>query len=89
MTRPKRHSTLLLQSLLCYSSIGTRQSSIINPHEFLADVQNPSSPSINTFFDKVLVMADDKALRENRLALVYRLACLSAGIADLSKLEGF
>jgi len=46
-------------------------------------------PAINTFFDKVLVMADDKALRENRLALVYRLASLAKGIADLSKLEGF
>jgi glycyl-tRNA synthetase len=46
-------------------------------------------PSINSFFDKVLVMADDEKIRQNRLALVGQIANLSAGIADLSKLEGF
>ena len=46
-------------------------------------------PTITAFFDKVLVMADDPAVRENRLALVGQIASLSAGIADLSKLEGF
>jgi glycyl-tRNA synthetase len=46
-------------------------------------------PSINTFFDKVLVMAEDEKVRQNRLALVEQIAGLSDGIADLSKLEGF
>jgi glycyl-tRNA synthetase len=46
-------------------------------------------PTINEFFDKVLVMADDKALQENRLGLVQKIAALADGIADLSKLEGF
>ncbi|MCL5612194.1 MAG: glycine--tRNA ligase subunit beta [Chloroflexi bacterium] len=46
-------------------------------------------PSINAFFDKVLVMADDKNLQENRLGLLQRIAALSNGVADLSKLEGF
>lgn len=46
-------------------------------------------PSINAFFDKVLVMAEDENVRQNRLALVGQIANLSAGIADLSKLEGF
>jgi glycyl-tRNA synthetase len=46
-------------------------------------------PSINTFFDKVLVMAEDQAVRENRLALVGEIAGLARGLADLSKLEGF
>ncbi|GJQ34577.1 MAG: glycine--tRNA ligase [Anaerolineaceae bacterium] len=46
-------------------------------------------PSINLFFDKVLVMAEDKKLKENRLALLQRIAALSTGIADLSRLEGF
>jgi glycyl-tRNA synthetase len=46
-------------------------------------------PSINTFFDKVLVMAEDEKVRQNRLALVKQIAGLSDGIADLSKLEGF
>jgi glycyl-tRNA synthetase len=46
-------------------------------------------PSINAFFDKVLVMAEDEKLKQNRLALVGQVADLSRGIADLSKLEGF
>ncbi len=46
-------------------------------------------PSINAFFDKVLVMAEDEKIKQNRLALVGRIANLSDGIADLSKLEGF
>jgi len=46
-------------------------------------------PAINAFFDKVLVMAEDEAVRQNRLALVGQVADLSKGLADLSKLEGF
>jgi glycyl-tRNA synthetase len=46
-------------------------------------------PSINAFFDKVLVMAEDQAVRENRLGLVGKIAGLARGLADLSKLEGF
>jgi glycyl-tRNA synthetase beta subunit len=46
-------------------------------------------PSITAFFDKVLVMADDETVKQNRLALVGQIAGLSQGIADLSKLEGF
>ncbi|WKZ40349.1 MAG: glycine--tRNA ligase subunit beta [Anaerolineales bacterium] len=46
-------------------------------------------PSINAFFDKVLVMAENEKVKQNRLALVGQIARLSNGIADLSKLEGF
>jgi len=46
-------------------------------------------PSINTFFDKVLVMADDQKIKENRLGLLQSISSLSSGVADLSKLEGF
>jgi glycyl-tRNA synthetase len=46
-------------------------------------------PSITSFFDKIMVMAEEKELRENRLALVQQIASLSDGVADLSKLDGF
>ena len=46
-------------------------------------------PSITAFFDKVLVMAEDEKVKQNRLALVGQIAGLSKGMADLSKLEGF
>ncbi len=44
---------------------------------------------INAFFDNVMVMAEDEALRNSRLALVAQVVHLAQGIADLSKLEGF
>jgi glycyl-tRNA synthetase len=46
-------------------------------------------PAITAFFDKVLVMAEDQKVKENRLGLLQKIAALSNGIADLSKLEGF
>ncbi len=49
----------------------------------------PMIPAVNEFFDKVLVMAEDKKLQENRLGLLQRISALASGVADLSKLEGF
>jgi glycyl-tRNA synthetase len=49
----------------------------------------PMIEPINTFFDEVLVMTEDKALRENRLALLQRIGRLTEGIVDLTKVEGF
>ncbi len=45
--------------------------------------------AIQRFFEEVLVMAEEEELRSARLALLQRIAWLPAGIADLSKLEGF
>jgi glycyl-tRNA synthetase beta subunit len=53
-------------------------------HAFL-----PMIPAINHFFDIVLVMAEEPAVRQNRLGLLQRIAALADGIANLSKLEGF
>jgi glycyl-tRNA synthetase len=44
---------------------------------------------IQTFFDDVLVMAEDPDVRKARLALLQRIAGLASGIVDLSQLEGF
>jgi glycyl-tRNA synthetase len=46
-------------------------------------------PAISKFFNDVLVMDPDPQVRENRLALLQRIAALPKGIADLSELEGF
>lgn len=45
-------------------------------------------PQVDEFFDKVLVMAPDQALRENRLALLASLDALFLRVADLSRLQG-
>jgi glycyl-tRNA synthetase len=55
---------------------------------FVAGLQQ-LAPAISAFFDAVLVMDTDTAVRENRLALLQHIAQLTAGIADLSQLEGF
>jgi glycyl-tRNA synthetase len=49
----------------------------------------PMIPAINRFFDEVLVMAEDPAVRASRLGLLQRIAALPDGAANLSKLEGF
>ncbi len=54
----------------------------------------PMVPAISGFFAPadeggVLVMHEDEAVRENRLALLQHVVRLADGIADLSRLEGF
>jgi len=64
------------------------------PHKYgsVNDMLNnflPLIPNINAFFNKVLVMCEDKNLRQNRLGLLQDIAALTCGVADFSKLEGF
>ena len=49
----------------------------------LADLREP----IDSFFDDVMVMTDDAALRNNRLALLASLRALFLDIADISRLS--
>ncbi len=44
-------------------------------------------PAVAKFFDEVLVMADDPALRSNRLGLMRRVASLFADLADFRKIQ--
>ncbi|MDI6907864.1 MAG: glycine--tRNA ligase subunit beta [Thermoanaerobacterales bacterium] len=43
-------------------------------------------PPVDRFFDAVLVMAEDPAVRENRLALLAAVAALGQRVADLGRL---
>jgi glycyl-tRNA synthetase len=56
--------------------------------DFLAALL-PMLPSINRFFDDVLVMDEDERTRHNRLGLLQRISGLADGVADMSRLEGF
>lgn len=49
----------------------------------LASLQQP----VDRFFDDVMVMADDTALRDNRLALLNSLSRLFLEVADISQLQ--
>jgi glycyl-tRNA synthetase beta chain len=44
-------------------------------------------PAVDRFFHDVLVMAEDPALRENRLALMRRVGALFADVADFRKIQ--
>ncbi|MDD2894100.1 MAG: glycine--tRNA ligase subunit beta [Halothiobacillaceae bacterium] len=44
--------------------------------------------AVDAFFDNVMVMADDAALRDNRLALLNRMRALFLKVADISLLGG-
>ncbi len=47
----------------------------------------PLGPFVDTFFDKVMVMADDKALRENRVRLLMEIGGLFGTVADFSRIQ--
>lgn len=49
----------------------------------LAELKVP----VDAFFDGVMVMADDAALKQNRLALLSELRALFMGVADVSRLS--
>jgi len=44
-------------------------------------------PSVDRFFDEVMVMTDDAALRANRLAIMKRVAALFGDVADFRKIQ--
>jgi len=43
---------------------------------------------VDAFFDKVIVNADDPALRANRLKLLNQLRAATRAVADFSKITG-
>ena len=43
--------------------------------------------TVDGFFDEVMVMADDPAVRHNRLALLNQTRALFLGVADISSLQ--
>ncbi len=49
----------------------------------LADLRDP----VDGFFDDVMVMTDDEALRNNRLALLAELRAMFLNVADVSRLS--
>jgi glycyl-tRNA synthetase beta chain len=49
----------------------------------LADMRE----TVDNFFDQVMVMADDVAVRNNRLALLNQIRALFLGVADISYLQ--
>ena len=74
-----------------YSTVLKAEASLVGSFDLEMALEQISSlvMPINAFFDKVLVMAEDQALRESRLGILQRIAGLIKPYADFSKLEGF
>jgi glycyl-tRNA synthetase len=79
------HTQALYQAYLAAQKAIGPQSTI---EEFFAALAGLIAP-ITAFFDKVLVMHEDQAIRQTRQALLQRIWQLADGIVDLSKVEGF
>jgi len=55
----------------------------------LMAILSPLAEPIATFFDHVFVMVEEQEVRENRLALLQRIAELPKGIVDLTRVLGY
>ena len=77
--------------LVLYSALSSAQLAINQSQDFdvMLEAFLPIIPSINAFFDSVLVMAEDEKVKANRLGLLQQIAALLVPLADLSYLEGF
>lgn len=75
----------LFESYLNLEEKITMKLSKQNYLEVLKDLMTLTQP-INNFFDKVMIMVEDKELRENRLTLIYQIKKLSLKFIDFSAL---
>jgi len=81
---PERALQRALEALRARVLAATTERRYTDALELLATLK----PTVDEFFDRVLVNDPDQGLRENRLALLLQLRALFSGIADLSRLPG-
>ena len=84
------HFEMPAERALCeaYQSAAAELDGSTSTGRFVAALRE-LEPAITTFFLDVLVMDEDPARRDNRLALLQGISALPRDIADLSQLEGF
>ncbi|WP_319380204.1 glycine--tRNA ligase subunit beta [Thiomicrorhabdus sp.] len=65
-----------------------RVAGLIESRDYIAAIGEMASirDSVDRFFDEVMVMADDEAVRNNRLALLQQIYQLFLQVADISRL---
>ena len=72
-----------------YDQAAAEMFAVNEPADRLGDAVHGLQDAVNSYFDTVLVNAEDASLRNARLALVQHIALLPSSIANLSKLQGF
>lgn len=70
---------------MAYQSVNKEVESLDDQEKVLASLATLKDP-IKSFFDQVMVMAEDPAVRANRLGLLLRMSRLIFGYADFAKL---
>jgi glycyl-tRNA synthetase beta chain len=72
-----------------FSDLEFRVRQLIDDRRLLdaLDIMVTLGPEIDNFFDEVMVMAEDRKLRENRIALLQTISRLYRRIADFSALQ--
>jgi glycyl-tRNA synthetase beta chain len=78
------------QLYAAYSAVAGEASQLASAGEYrkALEVIAALRPAVDRFFDKVLVMAEDPAIRQNRLRLLGKLDQLFSGIAEFAEIEG-
>jgi glycyl-tRNA synthetase beta chain len=85
LLRDDAEKTLLSELERVEQEVGARRAA----RDYPAVLRNVATlePAVARFFDDVLVMADDAALRANRLGLMRRVGALFADVADFRKIQ--
>jgi glycyl-tRNA synthetase beta chain len=67
----------------------TRVAELVKSDDFSGALKEITGlkPTVDIFFDKVMVMAEDKDLRENRIRLLTGIGTLFNQVADFAKLQ--
>lgn len=87
---PDAYAEAVEQELhVAYVAAAQQIAAATEPATVLGKTLHVLQTPINAYFERVLVNAPEERLRNARLALVQQIAQLTAGIADVSKLQGF
>jgi glycyl-tRNA synthetase beta chain len=72
-----------------YASLVEPVQAFMNSREYLAALKLIATlrPEVDAFFDGVMVMVDNAALRNNRLALLHEISSLFENFADFTRLS--
>jgi glycyl-tRNA synthetase beta chain len=72
-----------------YQSARGRVAELVKTDDYAGALREITSlkPAVDTFFDKVMVMAEDRELRENRIRFLTEIGSLFNQVADFSKIQ--
>ena len=70
------------------SEVGEQIEEMIREREYRRALESfaAMAPELETFFDEVMVMVDDEAVRTNRMSLLRKIGSAVAAIADVTKI---